>query len=121
MVGESGYSQRASAGATIVYADGSKGRLVYVKALVPRDLPWDVEGYRRVDRAFPMTGTEDQLYGEFDFEAYRELGWAVTNAALAARLDLFPRPEAEAGTPTAAHITAPRPPGDGPGNGTSST
>jgi hypothetical protein len=90
MINEQGYSASAAAGATIEYDDGSKGRLVYVKALVPEHLPWDVEGYRRLDSAFPMTGTEDQLYGEFDFEAYRELGWAVTKAALDARLDLGP-------------------------------
>jgi hypothetical protein len=53
-----------------------------------------------------MTGTEDQLYGEFDFEAYRELGWAVTKAALAARLDLFPGPAAEAAAAAAAAAAA---------------
>jgi hypothetical protein len=81
---ESGFSASASATATVRYSDGSSARLVYVKALVPRGLPWDVEGYRRVDGAFPMTGTEDQLYGEFDVEAYRELGWFVTKSALEA-------------------------------------
>jgi hypothetical protein len=82
-----GYSAKAWARAAIRY-DGPgapTGELVYVKALVPRDLPWDVEGYRKVDTAFPMTGTEDQLYGEFDFEAYRQLGWSVTTEALAER------------------------------------
>ena len=81
---ESGFSASASATATVRYSDGSTARLVYVKALVPRGLPWDVEGYRRIDGAFPMTGTEDQLYGEFDVEAYRELGWFVTKGALEA-------------------------------------
>ena len=90
VIDDKGYSSSASSGATIVYDDGSTGRLVYVKALVPRDLTWDVEGYRKLDPAFPMTGTEDQLYGEFDFEAYRELGWSVTKAALDARLDVEP-------------------------------
>jgi hypothetical protein len=118
MIGDKGYSDSASAGATIEYADGSKGRLVYVKACVPHDLPWDVEGYRRLDGAFPMTGTEDQLYGEFDFEAYRELGWAVTKAALAARLDLFPGPAAEAAA--AAQLSTAGTPGDGRVSGSSS-
>ena len=98
---EQGYSESASAQATIVYDDGSTGRLVYVKALVPPDLPWDVEGYRKLDTAFPMTGTEDQLYGEFDFEAYRQLGWSVTKAALEPRpaVIVLPREPAEAPVP----------------------
>ncbi|HYY12206.1 MAG TPA: hypothetical protein VE781_14815, partial [Kineosporiaceae bacterium] len=77
-----GYSRSGSTTATIRYADGSQGRLVYVKALATRGLPWDVEGFRKVDGVFPDTGTEDQLYGEFEFEAFRELGWVLTRRAL---------------------------------------
>jgi hypothetical protein len=98
---DQGYAASACAEATIVYKGGATGRLVYVKALVPRDLPWDVEGYRKLDTAFPMTGTEDQLYGEFDFEAYRQLGWSVTKAALEPRpaVIVLPREPAEAPVP----------------------
>jgi hypothetical protein len=79
-----GFSQSASATATIHYRGGGTGTLVYVKALATRRLPWDVEGYRRADGVFPQTGTEDQLYGEFDFEAFRRLGRVLTEEALRA-------------------------------------
>ena len=100
MINKQGRSKSAAAEGTIKYDDGSTGRLVYIKALVPEQLPWDVEGYRRLDSAFPMTGTEDQLYGEFDFEAYRQLGWSVTKAAVHTQLD--------------AEMPAPRTPAEGP-------
>ena len=87
---------------------------MYIKALVPRSLPWDVEGYRKVDPAFPMTGTEDQLYGEFDFEAYRELGWSVTKEALAGRGDPDDAADPDVDMP------AQRTPAEGPAPGSSS-
>ena len=113
---DEGYSSKAWAAATIRYdkPDGPTGRLVYVKALVPRSLPWDVEGYRKVDPAFPMTGTEDQLYGEFDFEAYRELGWSVTKEALAGRCDADDAADPDVDMP------AQRTPAEGPVPGSSS-
>ena len=47
-----------------------------------RNVALGVTAARKVDPAFPLTGTGDQLYGEFDFEAYRQLGWSVTKEAL---------------------------------------
>lgn len=38
---------------------------------------WDIEldAYRRDHPEFPITTTVNQFYGEYDFEAYRQLGW----------------------------------------------
>ena len=56
------------------YPDGEGADLYYVKALVTRKLPWDVEAYAQEHASFPRTPTTSQLYGEFDLEAYRVLG-----------------------------------------------
>ena len=53
-------------------------------------------------------GTGDQLYGEFDFEAYRQLGWSVTKEALDGDAD----PDAR--------VPAPRTPAEGSVPGASS-
>ena len=62
----------------IRYADGSPGTLYVAKVVLAGELPWDVETYAAKNPAFPRTGTADQLYGEFDLEAYRVLGREVT-------------------------------------------
>jgi hypothetical protein len=56
------------------YADGARGKVYLAKAILLEGLPWDVEAYAFDNKDFPHTSTSKQLYGEFDFEAYRELG-----------------------------------------------
>lgn len=51
-----------------------EGELLLAKAVMVEDLDWDVEAYALEHPDFPRTSTADQLYGEFDFEAYRALG-----------------------------------------------
>ncbi len=59
--------------------------IVFLKAqLVPR-LPWDVEHYARENPDFPRRSTGQQLFDEWDFEAYRELGQELCQRMLADR------------------------------------
>ena len=60
---------------TAKHPDGSGITHVYVaKVVLIEGLPWDIETYATRNPSFPRTSTGDQLYGEWDFEAYRELG-----------------------------------------------
>ena len=45
-------------------------------------LPWDIETYASANKQFPRTSTANQLYSEFDFEAYRELGASTVRKLL---------------------------------------
>ena len=59
--------------------------IVFLKAqLVPR-LSWDVEHYARENPDFPRRSTSRQLFDEWDFEAYRELGQDLCERMLADR------------------------------------
>ena len=58
----------------ITYASGKVGRLIYGKALVTADSPWDVRAYAAKDRRFPATPTSDQLFSGETFDAYQALG-----------------------------------------------
>jgi hypothetical protein len=51
-----------------------EGRLVFAKAAVTADAPWDVKAYAERDPAFPTHSTIDQLYTDKKFESYRALG-----------------------------------------------
>jgi len=59
------------------------GELWVAKAVMLDGLSWDVETYAGAHTDFPRTSTGDQLYGEFDLEAYRALGAAVVVQLLA--------------------------------------
>lgn len=64
-------------------ASTEKTELQVVKAIMFKDgLPLDLETYHRHHPEFPRTSTGDQLYGEYDFEAYRRLGYAAMDRAL---------------------------------------
>jgi uncharacterized membrane protein YgcG len=64
--------------------DGRKvGTIVYVRAAVTPDVPWDVRAYAKKDKAFPANPTTSQLYTGERFEAYRMLGVHGTRAAIA--------------------------------------
>lgn len=66
----------------VVYSDGAVTTLYFLKALVTQTLPWDVEVYAKEHSTFPRTSTSNQLYGEFDLEAYRVLGREAARALL---------------------------------------
>jgi hypothetical protein len=50
------------------------GRLVFIKATVTRNAPWDVRAYKLRFPDFPNDTTAQQLYGDEKFESYRALG-----------------------------------------------
>jgi hypothetical protein len=62
---------------TIRYNNGVEGTLVYGKATVTNDAPWDVRDFRERDPRFPNHSTIDQFFNEQKFEAYRALGAAT--------------------------------------------
>jgi hypothetical protein len=86
-------------------ADGEqkpyRTEIFYLKAMLAGHLGWDIEQYAAANPDFPRRSTGDQFYGEWDFEAYRALGFVlaetmVDHHRVKARLDDLPAP---AGTP----------------------
>ncbi|HEX5057450.1 MAG TPA: hypothetical protein VFX02_13265 [Gammaproteobacteria bacterium] len=77
-------AKRGFAVASIHYADGGEGTLIYIKATMVRDLPMDVYSYKSANPSFPHQPTADQFFDEVQIEAYRELGyylgWQVLEA-----------------------------------------
>jgi hypothetical protein len=59
---------------SVVYPDGTRGEILYLKALLTGQLGADVYGYWRTNLEFPNQPTSDQFYGELQFDSYRELG-----------------------------------------------
>lgn len=58
----------------ILYADGSIGKLVFLKTTMVPGLPFAVKGYKGANPDFPDQTTADQFFDEEQFEAYRDLG-----------------------------------------------
>ena len=58
----------------MTYADGSRGEILYLKALLRKNLGADIYGYWRTNPEFPNQPTSNQFYGELQFDSYRELG-----------------------------------------------
>ncbi len=59
---------------TIVYPEGKKGRLIYVKPGIYGSEPRDVLNYAATHPDFPHESTSDQWFDESQFESYRRLG-----------------------------------------------
>lgn len=64
------------------YPDQSTCDIVYIKALLPKGQSWDLESYRTRNPGFPATTMEYELFDEFTFEAYRELGCSLVRQAI---------------------------------------
>jgi hypothetical protein len=60
--------------------------IAFLKAQLVPGLSWDVEHYARENPDFPRRSTSRQLFDEWDFEAYRELGHDLCERMLADRL-----------------------------------
>jgi len=58
----------------VTYADGTRGEILYLKALLRAHLSADIYGYWRTNPEFPNQPTSNQFYGELQFDSYRELG-----------------------------------------------
>jgi hypothetical protein len=67
----------------VTYADGETATLHFAKAIKLERAGLDTKVYAGRHPEFPRTGTGDQFYGEFDFEAYRQLGWVAATGLLA--------------------------------------
>ena len=71
--------------ATISYADGTEGKLIYLKTTLIKDkkkineLSFKVKGYKAEHKSFPDESTADQFFDEVQFEAYRELGFRIAS------------------------------------------
>lgn len=76
---------RAAVG-TIVYPDGPRGTLVYLKASMTGHEPTPVLQYKTSHPTFPHETTGDQFYSEDQFESYRRLGFEVASKAFSAAL-----------------------------------
>jgi hypothetical protein len=57
-----------------------KTEIFFVKAVLAGQLEWDLEQYAVEHSDFPRRTTGDQFYDEWDFEAYRALGFALTQS-----------------------------------------
>jgi hypothetical protein len=75
--GDEKISEKPYALGKITYKDGSEGNIVYIKTSVIEGLQEDVYGYDRQHPTFPDESTGDQFFDEFQFEAYRELGYQI--------------------------------------------
>lgn len=67
---------------TATYPDGWTCDIVYIKALLPKGQSWDLQSYRTRNPGFPSTTMEYELFDEFTFEAYRELGCSLVRQAM---------------------------------------
>lgn len=65
------------------YADGSRGRIVYIKPMRIAAAPADLYAYARANPSFPNQPTSNQFFGEVEFEAYRVLGRTLVEQMLA--------------------------------------
>ncbi len=63
-------------------ATPQEGKVYLAKAILLEGLPWDIETYAFENKQFPRTTAGSQLYSEFDFEAYRQLGSNAARALL---------------------------------------
>lgn len=93
---EGARAERAWTQGTATCPDGKVIEVCVLKAQLTPELPWDVEAYAARHPEFPRRSTSDQLYGEFDFEAYRELGHHLAGTMLTG-LGAADRAEGQAG------------------------
>jgi hypothetical protein len=87
------YRFRATRG-SLASDDGNaapwSGELIYCRAAVTADAPWDVRAFHESDKRFPYHSTFDQLFNDQKFESYRALGaHTARRAAVAHRQRLL--------------------------------
>ncbi len=78
----SGLARQGHMLASISYADGSKGWLIFMKTTLIEDVSFKVKGYVAQNPSFPDESTADQFFDEVQFEAYRELGFCIADKML---------------------------------------
>lgn len=67
---------------TIVYQDGNRGKLLYIKSSLTGDEPADVLEYAARRTSFPHQSTANQWFDESQFESYRALGYHIAMSTL---------------------------------------
>ncbi len=83
------FAQRGYCIAYINYADGSTGKLIYIKSTLTDELDADIMGYKLKHPAFPHESTIDQFFDEKQFESYRSLGAHIAETMLSDRQSGF--------------------------------
>jgi hypothetical protein len=78
-----GRAKALAAVATATYANGVVATIYLCKAAVVDDLPADVLAWAHGHASFPNDTTANQFYGDREFEAYRRLGYAAAQEAVA--------------------------------------
>ncbi len=81
-----GKSLQHAAVGTIQYANGSIGRLIYLKASLTGDEDATVAQYHAAHPTFPHQTTANQFFTEDQFESYRRLGRHVVRQAFRSSL-----------------------------------
>lgn len=76
------FAQQGFIRGKITYADDSDGTIIYLKTTLIMDVSFKVKGYAASNPDFPDQSTADQFFDEIQFEAYRELGHAITSQML---------------------------------------
>jgi len=71
---DSPFSKKACVRATIMYPDGTRGVLLFVKAVIAEDAPEDAIAYNGHDPRFPCHKVTDQFFDDEQFESYRAIG-----------------------------------------------
>ncbi len=75
--------QRAWVRATATYRDTKQTTSIeYLKSVLPAGLSWDLDSYQKRNPGFPATSQKYETFDEFDFEAYRQLGWSIVEEAI---------------------------------------
>lgn len=82
-----------------------KTEIFFLKAVLAGRLGWDLEQYAASHSDFPRRSTGDQFYDEWDFEAYRDLGYVLAESLtnhhrVKARLEDLPDPADAVGNNT---------------------
>ncbi|MBA2312086.1 MAG: hypothetical protein H0V97_04700 [Actinobacteria bacterium] len=79
---------------TFRYPDpsGREGSIVFAKAAVTEDAPWDVRAYKERDPAFPHHNLLAQMFADRTFESYRKLGYFTGCKAIATMANPPPAP-----------------------------
>lgn len=68
--------------ATATYPDKATCTIIYVKSVLPAGASWDLQSYQKQHPDFPATSQNHEVFDEFDFEAFRQLGYWVTGTAV---------------------------------------
>ncbi|EDM75097.1 hypothetical protein PPSIR1_00385 [Plesiocystis pacifica SIR-1] len=77
---ERGFSTKQAALGIVIYADGSVGRLLYLKSTVTGLEAPDVRYYQIAHPDFPSESTADQWFDDAQFDAYLRLGEDVVDS-----------------------------------------